>query len=247
MDVRGASLLSTVIAAHGGIERWSDVHQLSLRIRIRGNILALRCKSPRTRALSVRVDTHRIGLSLTPFPRTGMIGHFDEREVRIEAAGSEGIVSQREHVRPLSEAQIRHRGVWDDLDLLYFLGYALWNYSVTPFLFLWPGFESHEGPLLHERDGSTLRSLHVRYPSAFPTHSRKQTFYFDDAGLLRRLDYSADVFSPRARAAHYCEWHRPFDGLIFPTHRVVFARTSSGRPLRLLPLMEGWIDDVAAV
>ena len=135
--------------------------------------------------------------------------------------------------------------MWNDLDLLYFLGYALWNYAATPFVFLWNGFECRENTPLRERNGPTLRALHVMYPPGFPTHCREQKFYFDDAGLLRRIDYSADVFGEWARAVHECDSHRMFDGLVFPTHRVVFARTPSGRPLRRVRLMEGWIDHVA--
>jgi hypothetical protein len=136
------------------------------------------------------------------------------------------------------------RIVWDDLDLLYFLGYALWNYAVAPFVFLWPEVTCREGDLWQEKDGSVWRRLHVTYPPTFPTHSRKQTYYFDNAGLLRRLDYTAEVFCDLARGAHYCEAPKEFDGLIFPTHRVVFARRGSGHPLRLISLMEGWVDSV---
>jgi len=88
------------------------------------------------------------------------------------------------------------------------------------------------------------KALLALMPPAFPTHSREQTYYSDEAGLMRRLDYTAEVFCDLARGAHYCEAHKEFDGLIFPTHRVVFARRASGHPLRLVSLMEGWIDSV---
>ena len=240
-----APLLVEVVAAHGGIERWSAVRRLSLQVRVRGNILVLRLQSPRVRSLNVTIETHRIHVSLDPFPRAGQIGYFDGQEVRIETDDAR-IMAQRE-VRRSAEGTVTPRLVWDDLDLLYFLGYALWNYAVTPFVFLWTGFDCREGAPWRARDGATQRSLHVTYPPAFPTHSREQRFYFDDRGLLRRIEYSADVFGGWARAVHECDSHRTFDGLVFPTHRVVFARTAAGRARRALRLMEGWVDHVAAI
>jgi hypothetical protein len=92
-------------------------------------------------------------------------------------------------------------------------------------------------------DVTCWRTLHVRYPAGFPTHSREQVYYFDEQGLLRRLDYMAYALSGFARGAHFCDAHRVFDGLIFPTRRVVFPRGGSGRPVRIVSVMEGWVDD----
>jgi hypothetical protein len=176
-----------------------------------------------------------------------LIGYFDGQHVRIETRNDARIVAQREMRWSADGTAVTHRFGWDDLDLLYFLGYALWNYAVTPFVFLWSGFECREGSPLRVRNGEMLRSLHVTYPPAFPTHCREQRFYFDKARRLRRIEYSADVFGGWARAVHECDSHRTFDGLVFPTHRIVFARSSSGRALRALSLMEGWVDHVAAL
>lgn len=239
-------LLMEVIAAHGGVERWTAVARLSLRIRIRAPILLLRLHSPRMRSFDVSVDTRSVYLALEPFPGDGLIGHFDRRRVRIERRDDARTVAQREVIRS-PDGTITRRGAWDDLDLLYFLGYALWNYAVTPFVFLWSGFECREGAPLRDRRGAMLRQLHVTYPVGFPTHCREQRFYFDAAGLLRRIEYSADVFGRWARAVHECDGHRTFDGLIVPTHRVVFPRTPSGRALRGFSLVEGWVDDAAAI
>jgi hypothetical protein len=236
-------LLNEAVAAHGGAKRWFSVRHLRIQVRIGGTILLLRLKSTRTRLLEVVADTRRFHISLTPFPRCGMRGIFDGRSVRIETIGERRLLMQREIIRG-ADGKVVQRAVWDDLDLLYFLGYALWNYSVIPFVFLWPGFKCYEGKVWQERVGHVWRRLHVTYPRAFPTHSREQTCYFDEAGLLRRLDYTSEVFSDCARGAHYCEAHTEFDGLIFPTHRVVFARKRSGHALRLISLMEGWVDNV---
>ena len=236
-------LLDEVVAAHGGAERWVRVHQLKLQVRVGGNILALRFKSARIHSLEVTVDTRRIHVSLHPFPRSGMRGIFDGCSVRIETNDEGGLLTQREILRA-ADGKVARRIVWDDLDLLYFLCYSLWNYAVTPFVFLWPGFECYEGERWQERDGSVWRRLHVTYPPDLPAHCREQTCYVDEAGLLRRVDYTAEVFSDLARAAHYCEGHKQFDGLIFPTHRIVYPRLGSGRSCRLVKVMEGWVDSV---
>ena len=240
-----SALLDDAIAAHGGLDRWQRVRGLRLTVRIGGAILASRLTTPRRRTLETFVDTARPRVTFSPFPRAGHTGIFDGDHVRIEnAAGA--VVAARE-IRRRPDGRPGRRWPWTDLDVLYFFGYAMWNYSVIPYVFRWPGFDSREGAPWRERDGEVRRRLHVVYPAAFPTHCREQTMYFDEAGLLRRLDYTADVFGPIARGAHYCHAHRAFDGLVFPTHRVVWWRLPSGQPLRIASVMEGWVDNVTPV
>ncbi len=165
--------------------------------------------------------------------------------MRIESEA--GLVVAAREIRQRPDGRPVRRWLWNDLDVLYFFGYAMWNYSVIPYVFTWPGFDSREGDPWREPDGAEWRRLHVTYPASFPTHCREQTMYFDARGWLRRLDYTAEVFSALARGAHYCHEHRAFDGLIFPTHRVVWWRLPSGRALRLASVMEGWVDNVSAL
>jgi hypothetical protein len=240
-----ATLLAETIAAHGGLDRWEQVNRLRLRVRIGGTILLSRLASPRTRAFDADIETRRVGVRLRPFPRPGFTGIFDGGAVRIET-DAKAVVAERTIARGLT-GEPERRLLWDDLDVLYFFGYAIWNYAVTPYLFLWQGFESREGTVWQEPGGGRWRTLHVVYPTSIPTHSRGQTLYFDERGWLQRLDYTAEIFGNIARAAHYCSGHQVFDGLVFPTHRVVWWRRSSGRPLRLMPVMEGWVDDVTTL
>jgi hypothetical protein len=236
-------LLDEVYAAHGGLARWSETRAVTLDLRIGGNILASKFKSPRTGALRVTVETQRIHATLQPFPRTGQTGVFEADRVWIEADDGR-VVAERRIVRG-ADGRVIRRLVWDDVDVLYFLGYALWNYTVTPFVFSWPGFECRESGAWREPDGSTWRTLAVTFPAGFPTHCREQVFYFDVSNLLRRLDYTAEVFSNVARGAHLCEAPRTFDGFVWPTHRVVYFRRANGSPWRLFTIMEGWITSIA--
>lgn len=236
------SLLKEVIASHGGAERWASVRQLKLQLSLGGKLLALKFQSPRSRALVCTIKVRQVHAVLDPFPHSSLRGVFEIDGVRIETGEGE-VIAQRRYIRD-TEGRVPRRIIWDDLDLLYFLGYALWNYAVTPYLFRWPGFECREGENWIEQNGSCWRTLHVRYPPGFPTHSREQDYYFDEQMLLRRLDYTAYAFGEFARGAHFCDMHKVFDGLVLPTHRVVYPRRSSGQPVRILSVMEGWIDNV---
>jgi hypothetical protein len=40
-------------------------------------------------------------------------------------------------------------------------------------------------------DGQSWRARLVTYPDTIVAHTRQQTYYFDDSGLLRRVDYGA--------------------------------------------------------
>ncbi|MGB0094938.1 MAG: hypothetical protein WBP81_20690 [Solirubrobacteraceae bacterium] len=75
------------------------------------------------------------------------------------------------------------------------------------------------------------RSLLVTYPATIVAHTRPQTYYFDEAGLLRRLDYSVDILGG-GPAVHYPSECREFDGIMVPTKRRVCVRNSDGSPVR---------------
>ena len=113
---------------------------------------------------------------------------------------------------------------------LYFASYAMWNYLTIPFLFAQPGFERKEIET-HKENGETWRRLQVKFPPDIPTHDgtlsggdyQEQTFFFNDQGLLQRIDYVA--VRP---ASHYCFDHTTFGGIVFPTLRRVVSRSPSG-------------------
>ncbi|WP_412070278.1 hypothetical protein [Rubrivirga sp. IMCC43871] len=234
-----SDLLDTAIAAHGGAETWRTVDTLRFRLRVRGNILMLRGRSPRTRALTASLAAHRVHARLDPFPGPGRVGVLDGDEVWIEDA--DGTVLQR---RPRTPAGQRQGRLWDALDELNFLAYAFWNYGTTPFLLARPEIATRELPPV-DGPGGPLRRLVATFPPSIPTHSREQTFSFGPDGLLRRLDYTADVFGPIAHGAHFCHAPRAFDGLVVPTHRRVVPYALRRFPNRAPAAMEGWIDDVA--
>ncbi len=50
---------------------------------------------------------------------------------------------------------------------------------------------------------------------------------FDDAGLLRRMDYQPDV-NGRTPVAHYIRREGMFDGIVVPTRRHIHPATKTG-------------------
>jgi hypothetical protein len=239
--VAAQELVDKAIEAHGGIARFQSVGEVSVRLRCGGFAFAMRFQRGALAEVEARVATSEPRIVISSYPEPGKRGVFERDAVRIESDDGT-LIEQREDPRAAFRG-LRHNIWWDDLDLLHFAGYALWNYMSTPFLFSRPGFELTEVDPWEEQ-GAPWRRLHVSFPDDIPTHSREQDFYFDDQGLLRRLDYTAEVFGGRAKAAHYCWDHKPFDGLIIPTRRRVFPRKRNNRPRRQPTLVWLEIQDV---
>ncbi|OGK77857.1 MAG: hypothetical protein A2X52_10135 [Candidatus Rokubacteria bacterium GWC2_70_16] len=237
-------LVREAVEAHGGLARWQAVREIRARCRSGGFALASRLQPRAFRQYEVRVSTAEPRAVVVPFPRPGRRGVFAGDTVRIESdAGL--MLAERPHARA-AFARFRRKLWWDRLDALHFGGYALWNYFCAPFLFLSPGFDFAELPPWEE-EGERWRRLRVVFPPGVPTHCREQVYYFDATGLIRRLDYTAEVFGRWARAAHYCHDHREAGGIVVPRRRRVLPRAPSGRPRWGPTLVWIAVDDVAPV
>jgi hypothetical protein len=215
------TLLARAIAAHGGAERWAQIGTLHAHLRSGGAAYAMRLRRAPL-DLRLRIDTREPRTAIEDYPRPGLRGVFTPERVWIEDASSGSVLDERDDPRHAFRAVSKRAVRWDDLDLLYFAGYASWNYLTAPFLLAWPGVE------LTERADNRLD---VVFPADIPTHSREQLFYFDDDGLLRRLDYTAEVFGRWARAVQTCEGHREFGGIVAPTRIRIVPRGPGDRPL----------------
>src|SRR4029079_16757204 len=151
--------------------------------------------------------------------------------VRIETEAGD-LVASREDPRScfFGRPGLRRNLRWDALDLVYFAGYAWWNYLTLPLLLTREGVIATETEPLHRRDGD-WRRLEVTFPPGLHTHSRRQGFHYDEAPRLRRHDYVADIVGRCAHAAHFCDDHRESGGLLFPTRRRVRPIAPAGRVL----------------
>ena len=224
-----SALLERAIAAHGGRERWERLQAIDVTADVGGPAFALKGRGLGRRRLHARVRAHEPHVTFHAFGARRSTGTFDR-----------GAVALGDARREADEARASARGrPWDDLDELYFDGYALWQYATAPFAFAAPGFEVREGP----GDGT----LRVRFPADVPSHSREQVFHFDAQGILRRLDYTAEVMGPWARAAHLCARHRTFAGVVVPTRRRVHPLLPRGAVARPLTLIAIDVVDVRAV
>ncbi len=228
-------LLEKILEAHGGRARWEAVDQLRFEARCGGLALTARWQKNAYRHYRARVSTRAPQVSFTPFK--SQRGVFTADRVWIESPGG-GIQKERRSPRSLFPGG-RRALVWDALDILYFGGYAIWNYLCTPFLLAHPDVQLIRGADWPE-NGEIWQRLVARFPETLPTHCREQVFYVDYQGLIRRHDYTAEVIGHYARAAHYCRRHRRFDGLVFPTRRRVLPRKRDNRALSFPTLV--WID-----
>ena len=135
---------------------------------------------------------------------------------------------------------------WDDLDLLYFGAYALWGYLNAPFVFRAPRLTRSRRPSPGARTARPGAGCGSASPTTCPrTHASSATTSASD-GLLRRNDYTAEVFGGWAKATHYCWDHRDFDGARgadAPEGAAARTRPAAGAGLR----PGGSIADLASV
>lgn len=224
-------LLDEVLAAHGGVERWRAVTAVTAHGRF-GGLLRSRFPGNQMANVSVRVRAAEQYAVFHGFPQEDRQAVFDRGDVRIETLDGEAI-----DARPNARAAftglsgLRRNLRWDALDATYFAGYAWWNYLCAPMLLTHDGVTITEGDPWSEA-GEQWRRLEVSFPPGIHTHSKRQTFYVDAAGLIRRHDYVAQPVGGWAHAAHYCDDHRHFAGLVFATRRRVHPRGPGGRSVR---------------
>jgi hypothetical protein len=123
---------------------------------------------------------------------------------------------------------------WDELNVAYFSSYATWNYLTQPFTYTLPGFVTAEVDPRIE-NGETWRALKITYPTNVAGHSREQTSYFGNDGLLRRHDYTVDILGG-ATGANYPSDYREVSGIMVPAKRRIYARDAKGNQV-LEPLL----------
>jgi len=68
------------------------------------------------------------------------------------------------------------------------------------------------------------------FPDKIATHSKVQTIYAGEDGLLRRHDYALEIAGD-SPGAHYLADYVTIDGLEFPTRRRVYAVGPDGKPM----------------
>jgi hypothetical protein len=208
-----------VIEAHGGLGAWSRAATIHARAAVGGLALPRRGQGDLFTDTDVTLDVHRQRAIFADFTGAGRRGVYTPDRVAIEEP--DGTVRAELRAPRESFAGLDQAGRWDELQALYFGGYALWNYLTAPYLLTLPGVRVEQGENWDEA-GERWRRLRVTFPPEIATHTAEQTFYYDERGLLRRHDYRVDIQGKApAPAAHYVEGHRTVSGLVFPIHRFV--------------------------
>lgn len=221
-------LIQDIIRAHGGADLWGRLGAVEAVISAHGFLFTAK-RRPALERVRMRAWTREPRFAFFDYPQPGQTAELvGTREVRITDAGGT-VVARRLDPRAAFHG-LRRQFWWDDLDFVYFAGYATWNYLTTPFLFLREGFAFRALDQAPGDPPGTTR-LHATFPGDVPTHSREQVFHFDAQRLLRRIDYTAEIVGSWARAAHFCEEYRTFDGIRAPTRRRVLPLLVGDRPL----------------
>jgi hypothetical protein len=150
---------------------------------------------------------------------------FERGHVQVLGPGGEVLQDSLDHRATF--AGLRKLRRWTMADACYFFGYAFASYAALPFIL--PGL-IYRGQGAARWNAQRLRGVQVQFPPGAHVHSLRQGIFFDDSGLLRRMDYVADVAGWWARGAHGCDEHATVDGFPFPLRRTVVLRLG-GWPL----------------
>ncbi|MEZ5839349.1 MAG: hypothetical protein R3D02_02585 [Hyphomicrobiales bacterium] len=236
-----SELIDRIIAAHGGLERWRSLAAIEASFSSGGLAFASHFQPNALKGLRLTVFPHERRVELFGFSGAGRIGQWSpDRVAIVEADGH--VLAERHQPRASFDRPIKNL-VWDKLDILYFAGYALWNYLSFPFFLREPGIT------LALPDDGTAGSgtrLVADFSADIASHSPRQVFHFDGQDRLLRHDYTADVIGGWATAANLALASETVEGLRFYTRRKVYPRMGPRQTVLVGPLLV-WIeiDDLA--
>jgi hypothetical protein len=235
------ALLEELIEAHGGRNRWQRVALIEATLSSGGFAFAAHCQPFALRDLRIAVNPHGRNVVLQDFCRPGWRGLWTPDHVQIRDDNDKRVAERHDPRAQFGRLVKQVR--WDKLDILYFGGYALWNYLSFPFILETPGV-SVSGAELAPSEASS--SLTAHFDATVPTHSPTQVFHLDESLRLVRHDYTADVIGAWATAANLCLGSEQVAGFRFYTRRKVYPRMGPKQTVMPFPTLV-WIeiDDLA--
>jgi hypothetical protein len=229
-----SSTAQRALRAYGGADLWTKAEGVDAEITLNGLLFVVkrRVTPPRVH-ITTAIRTPQATIS--PVDRRGNTGHLDGFTVRLTSPEGQ-LIEERQDARRRGEKQ-HVWSAWDTLDLMYFLGYAFWNYFSLPYQLTRNDIEWRE-----VQDGL----LEARYPPELPVHSRLQRFYFDPNGLLVRNDYRPDFVASRGavwaanRVLRHATWH----DIPYPSVRTVSPTDGQfGKPSTWLKMVGIQVDN----
>src|SRR5215471_3823019 len=229
-------LLTKVLDAHGGLERWRSYNKGEASIVSGGGFFALKGVLPDANPRRMAVWLHEERSSVTPYGAPDQRTMFMPDRITIEKLDG-AIVAERLAPRDSFAGHQMHTP-WDPLHLAYFNGEALWTYLTTPFAFAMDAFRVEETAPWQEGK-ETWRVLRVYFPGSIETHCQVQDFFFGDDLMLRRHDYQVNIAGGFA-AAQLTSEYREAGGIRLPTRRRAYTRGPDRRPI--LDMLMVYID-----
>jgi len=213
-----AELLGRVAERAGGAERWDALDALELSVRVGGLALRMLGQHRPVTEFDAIVSVHEPRVTFASRAVPEWRGTFDAGAVTLRDAGGEVTGERREAVFVRRPPWPKPR--WDAIDAMAFSGFALWHYTTFPAL-LRRSDVCVTG--LGERaiDGAPAHGLELRCPSSVPAHAPVQQLWVREDGTMARLDYTARMISPWARAANRCLAETSAFGVRLPSVRRV--------------------------
>ena len=211
-------LLDVAVAAHGGLERWNTVKTIDVQLSITGAVWYVKGRPNVLQNIAMQVHTDEERVSTT-FADKDMHTTFEPDRVLIEKKDGTCIETRDEPERSFKNQP--PGAPWDDVQVAYFSGEALWTYLNTPFLYTRPGFVTEEIEPI-DADGEKWRRLKVIFPDSVKSHTREQISCFGPDGLLRRHDYTVDILGG-ATGLNYASDYVDADGIMIACKRRVYA------------------------
>lgn len=219
------TLAKDIINAHGGLDTWRMFRRVSATLAQGGALWGLKGKAGILDRTRVTVATDTQWASHAPFGAIAARSDFTTRRIAL-------LDAQDRVVSALDDPRDSFRGhaldtPWDDLQLAFFAGCAMWTYLNTPFLLAWDGVECEDAGEWVE-DGETWRKVSLRYPDTLEVFSKVQALYVGADLLVRRLDYDVEIAGDTP-GAHYVSDYTTVSGIAFPTRRRIYPRGPDGR------------------
>jgi hypothetical protein len=224
-DIYSPELLDAVIEAHGGRDQWNKIHFTTVRYNFSGAALDLK-GYPGNHLVTVTIDARSQRTVIQGIGDNGSLWIYTPSQTAITSSSPRGPSVQTQEDPRSRFVGHERTTLWDDHHLAYFVGYSMWYYLTTPFIFRTiVGFRTRELPP-HTESDQTWRVLEVTFPDSIPTHSKVQKFYYNKDFLLCRIDYTVEVMSSTNQrpVSHYCYRHKEFGGIIVPTLRRIQLR-----------------------
>jgi hypothetical protein len=213
-----SELLDLAVKAHGGLDRWNKVNAMKVAASVTGAIWFVKGKGDVLKNVVLTAQTRNERVTVD-FPGQDKRAVFESNRIVIEKVDGT-LIKARDNPEKSFEGQQRETP-WDDIQVAYFVGEALWTYLNTPFLYTHDGFLTEEISSI-QVEGETWRRLKVTFPDNVTSHSKIQISCFGPDGLLRRHDYTVDILGG-ATGLNYASDYRNVDGIIVPTKRRVYA------------------------